>query len=86
MAIEAIELAAYRRVDIRYAGNRASVALTTGDGREAGETFESGRELAAGLTRLGLERVILREHRSVEDFIDAANAKLAASDVGGTRL
>ena len=29
MAIEAIELAAYRRVDIRYAGNRASVDLTT---------------------------------------------------------
>ena len=85
MAIEAIELATYRGVDIRYTGNKASVDLTTGDGWEAGETFASGRELAAGLTRLGLERIMLREHRSVEDFIYAADAKLAAPDAGGTR-
>ena len=103
MAIEAIELATYRGVDIRYTGNKASVDLTyrgvdirytgnkasvdlkTGDGWEAGETFASGRDLAAGLTRLGLERIMLREHRSMEDFIYAADAKLAAPDAGGTR-
>ena len=83
--IEAIELATYRGVDIRYTGNKVSVDLTTGDGWEAGETFASGRELAAGLTRLGLERIMLREHRSMEGFIYAADAKLAAPDAGGTR-
>lgn len=84
-AIEAIELATYRRIDIRYAGNNACVDLETGDGWEVAETFASGRELAKGLIRLGLERVMLRAHRSVEDFIGAADAKLATLGRGGTR-
>ena len=84
-AIEAVELATYRRVDIRYAGNVAGVELASRDGWEAKEVFASGRELAAGLIRLGLERVMLRAHRSVEEFIRAADARLAAPGTGGTR-
>ena len=75
-AMEALELARYRRVDIRYAANRASVGLAAGDGWEAEETFASGGELALGLTRLGLERLMLRSHRSEEAFIDAADARM----------
>ena len=84
-AIEAIELATYRKVDVRYAANQVSIELAAGDEWEAEETFTSGRELATGLIRLGLERVMLRAHRSVEDFIRAADDKLAAPDAGGTR-
>ena len=75
-AMEALELARYRRVDIRYAANKASVDLATEDGWEAEETFVSGRELALGLTRLGLERLMFRSHRSEEAFIDAADARV----------
>lgn len=75
-AMEALELARYHRVDIRYAENRAGVALATRDGWETEETFASGSELALGLRRLGLERLMLRTHRSEEAFIDAADAKM----------
>ena len=34
-AMEALELARHRQVDIRYAANRASVGLAAGDGWEA---------------------------------------------------
>ena len=78
-AVEAIELATYRKIDIRYAGSMASVFLMTVDGWQAEETFASGRELAEGLTRLGLERIMRRAHRSVEDFIRATDARLADS-------
>ena len=84
-AIEAIELATFRKVDIRYAVNHVSIALAAEDGWEAEETFASGRELATGLIRLGLERVMLRAHRTVEDFIQTADARLAALEAGGTR-
>ena len=77
-AMEALELARYHRVDIRYAENRASVALATRDGWEAEETFASGSELALGLRRLGLERLMFRSHRSEKAFIDAADVKIAA--------
>ena len=85
-AMEALELARYRRVDIRYAANRASVGLAAGDGWEAEETFASGRELALGLTRLGLERLMLRSHRSEEAFIDAADAKMGRAPSRLNRL
>ena len=81
-AMEALELARYRRVDIRYAANRASVALATEDGWETEEIFVSGRELALGLTRLGLERLMFRSHRSEEAFIDAADARMATGRPG----
>ena len=75
-AIEAIELSAYRTIDIRYSGNGISVELAAGNGWKEKTTFESGRELAGGLTRLGLDRLMLREHRSVGDFIRDADAKM----------
>ena len=81
-AMEALELARYRRVDIRYAENRASVALATREGWETEETFASGSELALGLTRLGLARLMFRSHRSEEAFIDAADAKMATRSPG----
>ena len=70
------------RLGGRNAANRASVGLATGDGWKAEETFASGRELAVGLTRLGLERLMLRSHRSKEAFVDAADAKMAARRPG----
>ena len=81
-AMEALELARYHRADIRYAENRARVALATRDGWETEETFASGSELALGLRRLGLERLMLRTHRSEEAFIDAADAKMTTHRPG----
>ena len=75
-AIEAIELSAYRTIDIRYSGNGISVELAAGNDWKEKTTFESGRELAGGLTRLGLDRLMLREHRSIDDFIRDADAKM----------
>lgn len=78
-AVEAIELATYRKIDIRYAASKAHVCLVTAGGWQAEETFASGWALAEGLTRLGLERIMRRAHRSVEDFIRATDARLADS-------
>ena len=44
---------------------------------ECEETFASGSELALGLRRLGLERLMLRTHRSEVAFIEAADVKMA---------
>jgi hypothetical protein len=52
------------------------VRLTAADGWETEQTFDSGTELAAGLTQRGLEHVMLREHRTVRDFV-------AIFDAGG---
>ena len=81
-AINAIEDARYRTIDIRYAHGTATVALTAEDGWSNEETFASGRALARGLTRLGLERIMHREHVSVDDFVQAVDAKLATGSVG----
>ena len=78
-AIEAIERSTYRTIDIRYAGNTACIALTAEDGWYAEETFATGSELSEGLTRLGVERIMRRDHLSVDDFIRAADARLASA-------
>ena len=77
-AIKAIDRATYRTTDIHYAGSKATVALTAGDDWHAEEAFESGSALAEGLTRLGIDRIMRRNHVSVEDFIRAADARLAS--------
>ncbi len=75
-AIAAIQYATYRNTRIRYVGDQAEVVLTGADGWQLEESFASGQELAKGLTRFGLERVMLRSHRSTADFIADADAKL----------
>lgn len=81
-AIEAIGRSGYRTIDIRYAGKTASLFATAEDGWHYEETYESGSALAEGLTRLGLDRIMRREHLSIDDFIRAADARLAP---GGSR-
>ena len=76
-AVAAIEGSIYRSIEIHYGKSAASVSMEAADGWIGMESFASGNELAAGLTRLGLERLMFRDHRSVGDFIAAADAKLS---------
>ena len=76
-AVAAIEGSRYRSIEIHYGKSAASVSMEAADGWTGMESFASGNELAAGLTRLGLERLMFRDHRSVGDFIAAADAKLS---------
>ena len=76
-AVAAVEQSTYERVDIGYAAGEARLDVFARDGWRATERFASGRALAAAVQRLGLDAVMRREHRTVEEFIRATDALIA---------
>lgn len=80
VAVAAIEQSTYEHVGISYAAGKVQLDLTARDGWRRAERFASGQALAAALDRLGLGAIILREHRTVADFIRSTDTLIAGSD------
>ena len=78
-AVEAIGSATYQRVEVRFSNGVARLAAATADGAETEVAYRSAADLALGMKSMGLERLMLRAHRSQADYIADAQQKLDSS-------
>ena len=78
-AVDSIESATYERVEVRFRSGVAHLALATADGAETQLAYRSAADLALGMKSMGLERLMLRTHRSQADYVADTQQKLDRS-------